>query len=613
MRGYLGGKSVTLDQSAVLGKGGFGTVFAWKDKAVKLLLNPTSQDAAKITAMVAKPPDFPNGRGTLPLELFTDAKGGFLGYSMPKIEAGYENIDKLSNKQHRKQHGDINARSVVKIFKDGLGTMYRFHASGYVGGDVSVTNEKYQGFMMLYLDIDAFQVGKYACPSGSEQTLTPRLYGVDLKLAPVFKPEDDRYSLAVLLHKSLLLAHPYGGSHKTINNLLERARQRIPITSPDVTYPTIALPYDIISDDLAQTFWKIFKQGEYGALDMRDLDTYENTLVDCPNCGTAYPSERKHCPMCSTKTIMIPRIAAPLGMGISVQKLFDVEYPIIFSRLIGDMLYYVEAAPGSTLVVFHKVHLPTMAHNRIPVQHYEPGMRFDIVKSELVTNRPNHSVIQQGGQVLTTMMFAGTNKAMFRSNGRYLFRLAAGALMYGEWQGKDYVERTLRSASQDQTWFTVRQDNKDRPTACGFFQVERYEHWWLVFEGRLYDDLRLMPLDANEVQTSVLVRMDARGALIKRVTDKGGVEYLHTSYISEDGLVTNQAPVKLTQPLPHGALFAHSALLFGGDDGLTQERNGVLKTFSTTKGVVEEGDTLYEFGKDLIVVKENAVLQIKLG
>jgi len=80
---------------------------------------------------------------------------------------------------------------------------------------------------------------------------------------------------------------------------------------------------------------------------------------------------------------------------------------------------------------------------------------------------------------------------MYRGNGRYVFRIAGGYIMAGSVRNGRYVEFPVRPVMPEQTWFTVRQDDNPKPSLCGFMQVYREQHWWLYFEGLLYDNLDL--------------------------------------------------------------------------------------------------------------------------
>ena len=69
---------------------------------------------------------------------------------------------------------------------------------------------------------------------------------------------NDWYSFAVLLFKSILLAHPYGGTHKKIKSLTERAQKRITVFDKEVKYPKVAYSPDVLTDELAQVFHQYF-------------------------------------------------------------------------------------------------------------------------------------------------------------------------------------------------------------------------------------------------------------------------------------------------------------------------------------------------------------------
>jgi len=76
-----------------------------------------------------------------------------------------------------------------------------------------------------------------------------------------------------------------------------------------------------------------------------------------------------------------------------------------------------------------------------------------------------------------------------------------------------------------------------------------------------------------------------------RASQQAGVDYLHRAVVSRTGVVQNDARVRLDEPLPHGSIYAHGALLRATDGGLAQERNGVTKNIFSDKGGDSKAET----------------------
>ncbi|MCZ7668321.1 MAG: hypothetical protein M5U34_14590 [Chloroflexi bacterium] len=71
----------------------------------------------------------------------------------------------------------------------------------------------------------------------------PNLYGIpDLSERPFFSPATDWYAYFVLLVRSLLWLHPYGGVHHQHKSVAARAAAGLSILHPDVVYPASARP-----------------------------------------------------------------------------------------------------------------------------------------------------------------------------------------------------------------------------------------------------------------------------------------------------------------------------------------------------------------------------------
>jgi hypothetical protein len=170
----------------------------------------------------------------------------------------------------------------------------------------------FNGDDMLFIDTDSFQFDSFPCQVGTEAFIDPCLYGVDLSNRMQFQPGNDWYSFAVLLFKSLLLTHPYGGVHPNIKLLTQRAQQCVSVFDSAVTYPRIAYSPELLSDELHDVFERYFTRGERDPFPVQQLQDYIGSARACPSCGATYPLNRSYCPMCST---MVP-VAVPQQIAV---------------------------------------------------------------------------------------------------------------------------------------------------------------------------------------------------------------------------------------------------------------------------------------------------------
>ena len=621
---------VHLNQTDQLGAGGEGTVFKSSVNgnfvAVKVYHQPDPKRARKLQAFLAKSWTLPQSKIALPLHLVYDSKGqDVVGLTMPLLGSGFEELTSLANKKYRASFL-VNTKTVTDIFLNGWETVDTIHQNGLVIGDFNDLNGLFRGTEMLFIDVDAWQFDTFPCPVGTEQFLAPELYGIDLSLKPVFKPEYDWYSYAVMLFKSLLLVHPYGGTHKDVKQLTTRATKRMTVFDRSVTYPKIALAPDLLDDDLAHVFEEIFARGGRGPFPLNVLRSYSQSLTECTSCGTYYPASRKQCPVCNAKTIVIITKPVSVTKGVTMTDFIRTNGTIVFHKIVGTTIYVVAYESGKAVLYTKR---GTLAPSRKELFNEIPGARYEMIDEVLIVNLPNTTellLVDVSGDIVKPIMksetavYAGNRRAVFRTSDSMLFRIVSGNLMYGQLQNGQLIERHLRQVMADQTWFVVKQqETGEKPTACGFFQIMRQQMFWLVWEGRSYDNVPISELELGESLVDVSVRFSSQGAVIRRLTLFGGVNYIQTDMVDVNGKVVYSSPrVKQEDhpaPYLHGQAYSTGKLLSATDEGVVSEdvQNGQVKTFDATKGAVEEGDSLYTYQGGLLVVKDAAVIHIVLG
>lgn len=623
-------KRISLHQADLIGAGGEGNVFKshidGTDLAVKIYHSPTTQRSAKLQELIATQWQLPLNKLALPQDLVFDSQGNqIIGLTMPYLGTGFEEVTNLSNKKYRSAFL-VNTRLVVDIFLDGAKTLHAIHSNNLCIGDFNDLNALFRGNEMLFIDVDAWQFGKYPCPVGTEQFLVPELYGIDLSLKPMFKPEYDWYSYAVMLFKSLLLTHPYGGIHKDYKQLIQRAKHRVTVFDPGIIYPQIAIAPDLLNDELSDTFKQIFHDGKRGPFPTDQLQAYADSLVKCKNCGTFYPNSRKNCPVCSEATMVVVLKPTSVNKGATVEEFIRTNGRIVYSRVVGAKVFVIAYENGKA-VLYMKA--GKMLPVRTELFDEIAGAKFELVADKwLAINLPNQTevmVVDISGnrpQAITkveTATFAGNRRSIFRSSNQYLFRITGGTLLYGEIVNNTLIERPLRSVMPNQTWFTVKQESMvNKPTAFGFFQVMSQQIFWLNWEGHQYDNLALAEMEVGEVLIDISVKFSGQGLVVRRQTQYQGVTYLRTDLVTNEGAVTfsSSRERQETHPAPyiHGQAYSTAKFLHATDKGVVQEQvdTGAVKEFAATKGHVAEGNTLYTYQGGLLVVQDSLVSHIVL-
>lgn len=618
----LAGEIVTPDKRSVLGSGGEGTVFKvlyrGRYGALKIYENPTRERSQKLQAYETLSPKFPD-RVIAPEVMARSTRGMIIGFFMPILTGSFEELSSLSSRKYRTSFG-ITTRHVAQTFLDGIPTLNAVHKQGFIVGDLNDRNElRGDSNKMLWIDVDSYQFGGYPCPVATETFLDPALYGIDLSLRPVFTEGNDWYSFAVMLFKSLLLVHPYGGTHKTVDGLMKRATKRITVFDPGVTYPVIGISPDLLSDDLHVVFEDYFRKGVRNPFPERSLRDYLDSLIECKSCGTNYPSTKGNCPVCSAKTLVVIQAPRVTTKGVEVIELLRVNGQILFTRVVGDEVRVI-ALEGKKVVYYSK--RPGLTQGRRELFDNIPGARFEMSQAELFVNLPGSLDILvinlADGRILgkiQTEEFVPMRRAIFRASDEYIYRLSGGRLMQGRLMTGRMEEKVIRQVMDDQTWFWV-DTASEAQSIFGFFQVLRQQMFWMVRSGSHFD-VEIPQLEPTENVIDISAKFSSRGVYLIRKTKDGGKVYIRRDLVDEEGKVIFTSRMEETghpNPSAHGQAYGTGVVLHPTDGGVMQEEvvSGRTKIFDGTKGFVDSGDILFRLGQSLVVAKSDHVLQITM-
>jgi hypothetical protein len=466
---------------------------------------------------------------------------------------------------------------------------------------------------MLFIDVDSFQVGAFPCVVGTEAFLDPILYGVNLADKAVFTAENDWYSFAVLLFKSLLLAHPYGGVHPKVATLTGRAIAGISILNKDVVYPRIAYAADLLSDDLRATFEEIFSQKRRGVFSEATLDNYAHGLKPCPFCGAAYPAMRTHCPMCST-----PVPVTVQGVPSAGEVLINADGQIIAWGLHEGVLRAIAHENGKA--VLYTVRGRKKAERHILFDALPEAQYAFLGDSLVISPNPEsedilivgvQNGVVQGIAKTSTSHYGGT-QPVFASNGQALYRLAGGYLMRGQLEHGELVERAVMAAAEGQTWFQVA-SNRDQ--VFGFFRAyQTYAYFFLTGGARL--DIPIPALENGEILLESHVYFNHNRLLLLRQTQYQGMERVRLDEIDDKGRLLHSQISPETEAFTPLAAHAYGGgvLLQATDQGVRQERleTGLVKVFAQTAGHVQHGDWLLPYENGLAIRKDTKILLVTI-
>lgn len=603
----ISGKTVRLRNRDVIGVGGEATVFKHGGQAVKVYLQPDAARARKLQAMVPRARTLPPGV-VAPQQLVTDG-GQIVGFTMPLLDATYTELRQLSVKKYRAKAG-LTSRDIVRLFLNMWRTLDCIHRAGMVVGDLNDLNVMFRGDEVAFIDADSFQFDNHPCRVGSEAYIDPALYGKDLTQAAFFQPEHDWYAFAVLLFKSLLLTHPYGGVHPSVKLMTHRAQQRISVFDSSVTYPRIAHAPDLLTDDLAHTFAEWFTDGRRGVFPENVLRDYTATVKNCPHCGATYPVNRAHCPMCAAA------VPVTVPAQVSVKTLLHTGGDIIAWRLAGDELRALSHEGGKVVLYTVDRYQQT---RRTELFNAMPDAQYRFLDDMLVVSPARDSdtlmIVDVSGdtpapvQQTTTAPFSGT-QPVFDTSARHLYRLAGGYLMRGRVEYGQLVEQSVMAISEGQTWFTAALDDE---RVFGYFRTfNEYQHWLLLDKAHVEADVSA--LEPGEFLTDIDVVFAKESVLVVRQTQLNGVERVRLDEIDTKGRQLHAEIIP--RAADFGAVRGHAymghTLLRATDAGIVQSRldTGAEKTFAQTEPVVQRGDALMPYRKGLLAVLDRRAVYV---
>ncbi|MCA9872378.1 MAG: hypothetical protein KC441_01955 [Anaerolineales bacterium] len=554
---FLNGQSLSLTPAQLIQAGGEGLVFGVGDTAVKLYHQPQPGHAAKLQHLLdsglaqALPPHV-----LAPCALAADKRGQIIGFQMPRLPAGSFPIKKLANVHFRRQQ-NISTTAVLTLFQQMHATLSRLHQLGLVVGDLNDQNvflPPAQPFIPYWIDVDSYQIGRYPCPVAMELFVDPHLYGIaDLGQRSYFSPATDWYAFFVLLVRSLLGVHPYGGVHKQHKTLAARAAAGISILHPDVTYPATAVPAATLPAALRQHLLAVFEDGQRPPFPAALLADYAQTLAGRP----PLPGARR-----ATAVNPSPDFSLLLTVPGFIERV-QVEANGRLQAIVRQEndVRLVRLGLGSVL-------------NETPLFSGQPGYRYALFQNVLVVNPPGSRQLllldvsgrqPQKMQMLETALFRDT--AVFAASDEALYRIAGNWIMRGSVQRGLYVEEAIATAHHKQTRFWAAPHGD---TLGGYHRVFAENRYFLLHNGASYD-VALPDLRPGESVVKTAVAFGNTAVAFWRKINWRGVLRSEVCLANHRGKLTQQftttaenfhpelypfafvPPLPITAPLPFAA------------------------------------------------------------
>ncbi len=451
---YLHNKPIKLDPTQLIQAGGEGIVFRVQDTAVKLYHTPNKAQQRKLHYFFKH-----NLAQNLPPNVFapdtavTDQQQQIIGFQMPLLPPHSHPLKKLANPLYR-QKQNIPIRKIVSLLTSIHHTITKIHQQQLIIGDLNDSNITFtplESRPPSFIDVDSYQFSHFPCPVATLPFVDPHLYGVaDFSKRPYFSEATDWYAYTVLLIKSLLGTHPYGGTHKQHKSLQTRAQNRISILNKEVIYPQNALPKDTLSDDLLQHIHQTFDQNQRHPFPRNLL----NHLL-------------RHSP--SPRLLRTPSLAPPATRTLYQTPAF-IEHLTILPN--GRILAITQQNNQYTLIrlgIGGKTEETPLFEGRI-------GYRFALFNGRYLTINPPqskqlllldvHNDHPQQLCMLETAYFRDT--AVFAATPQHLYRIASNWIMQGTVRNGQYLEDPIATAHKKQTTFHASPYND---TLAGFHRI----------------------------------------------------------------------------------------------------------------------------------------------
>ncbi len=625
---------LTLDKGDVLNnQGGEALIYRLgQDEAVKIYYQADMARQRKLKDFWHKQFGLP-GNVLSPERPVQDQRNRLIGFTMRRLADEYEPIVQLSLKDFCQEH-QLSAKDLVQIFLSISQDIALFHQLGLLVGDLNDKNEFIHPDKrdIVWLDVDSWQFDQHPCMVGKEDYLSPDLYGVDLSKQPMFRPEHDWYSFTVLLTMALLRAHPFKGFHPKWKSLMACAEHGATVFDAGVRYPKVALPPEVLTDDLRELITSYLKRQRHDAFPIEELVEYRELLVGCNFCGVWYPAKLSQCPGCASKTMLDARLAAKVA-GYECETLLSTSGRIIHTQIVGATVLCLTEEIGQ-VVLYEKAMGQTLTRKEL--FSATPGARYDIFDRSVVVcpqpaaNKPKLYILDWSqtrvrplAQTVTDQL-AGS-RAVFACSRRYLYRLAGGRILQGEPFGShDLAEREVAQALPNQTWFTVAPNPEDEHELLfGFFRVFGETNWFLVVSDESTKrfqrfDIDLPKLEAGESLVDMSIRFSTATLLVMRKTHQGGLNFVRVTIVStQDGQVKESYRAKVSDEAVwdsiHGKAYTAGVILHARDEGIYKEvvQNQDRLLLPNTSQYVKNDDLLYPYAGSLLIATGEHLLKLK--
>lgn len=627
---FINNRLIRLSPSQSIGQGGEAEIFNLGSSTVAKIFkhpdhpdfsnNPNAQKSAEDRLIIhqRKLPGFPKNlpvQVVAPQDLVKDKKGKIMGYTMPYLAKG-EVLFKYGEKGFR-ESGGIDGNVVVKIFKDLHDIVKGTHSAQVVIGDFNDLNVIVTGSKLFIIDADSMQFeanGEMFYATVFTETFVDPLLCDVTQNSPIlirpFNENSDWYAFYIMLMRSFLYVGPYGGVYKPKDlgkKILQSQRplKRITVFDPEVKYPTPALHYQVLPDDLLQLFHQTFEKDQRGEFPIKVLENIRWTT--CSRCGTAHA--RNGCPNCSSVSPHVIKETVIIRGNITTDMFFRTIGTILWATVEDGVLKWIYHEQGA----FKREDGTTIISGEL-----DPHLHFRIQgTSTLLAKGPKMVKITSGKPVTQTQIetYQRGTRPVFGTNKKRVYYINNGVLMKEGIWGPLSIGNTL----PDQTLFWVGDE-----FGFGFYRAANLCVYF-VFEAEhpgINDTVKLPPIRGQLLDATCVFSNDL--AWFFTATQEG-VKAIHSCFVINKkgeflGSETREAQdgswlgTKI-----HGHLAVGKVLFVATDEGLirlelTNSRTiREARKFPDTEPFMDSGKALFAGTEGIFVVGQKEISLIKMN
>ena len=629
------GKQYPIDQSKVLGTGGEAVVVQVGNKAVKIYNKVDAARIAKLKDWTGMGFNVPSGICG-PLDIAFDSSGHKLvGFVMNLIPKGYEVVQQLARKSYRKSNLQMTGITIADLFINAHKTITKLHKQKIIIGDFNDLNVMFRKAEMVFIDVDSFQFGEHPCMVGTENFLDPRLYNLNLATKNHFGETHDWYAYFVMLVRSLILCHPYGGIHKDYRSIAQRSLAQITMLDQGVKYPKAALHPEVLDDAILELFSKVFKDGERPLFPVNVLDEYKQSLVKCKHCNVWHPADRSNCPQCTTiNTQQVRRqvrvVRSPSNRTINSEEILSTPGNFIWWKMYNKGIYAI-ALEHNKYVLYTRKSSVDKTNRKEMFSPKGGGATFDMFGGRyLVVNQDpisNEILIFDTESKLTgiakRLVAEYQGERVFACSKDYLIRVQQGQAFRGHvhFTLSAFTDTRSFSVMQEQTWLRASQDSETLFVGQRLFNNLRYTIHSFDKKGSMSQyDAAIPDLDDKESVIDQNVQFFGHYILFILRTEITGRTYARSFILERNGTLIYQSKVESLSSDAyqniHGKAFAYSSstktgvVLHPTDNGIIQEiigTGGGQTLLSETEQFVSESDNLVQHNSGLLIVGDHSI------